>query len=174
MNGLLSHLELPANDFRRVDATRRYEAEARAVAKQAALADYVTTDFEINFERHLCDAIENARPPDYRRYFDGFKQFAREHGLSFLPAPPALVAGYLLHLAVHKRTEMDDIRLAYRAIAYAHDLAELFIDRTYMDAAMAVITEIGSDGGGGQPVVPLASRNQIMGSDEMPLAAGGA
>jgi hypothetical protein len=171
MNGILAHLEISPNDFRRVDANRRYEAQARAVAKQATLENYVTADFEKQFERHLCDAIERARPPDYRRHFDAFKDFARGHGLSFLPAAPALAAGYLLHLAVHKRAEMDDIRLAYRSITYAHDLAELFMDRTYLDAAMSVITEIGSDGGGGQPVVPLASRNQIMGSDEMPLAA---
>jgi hypothetical protein len=176
MNGILAHVEMAPNDFRRVDANRRYEAEARAVAKQAALADYITDDFEQRFEKHLCDAIERARPLEYRKHFDGFKEFARGHGLAFLPALPALAAGYLLHLAVHKRTEMDDIRLAYRAIAYAHDLAELFMDRTYLDAAMAVIAEIGSDGGGGQPVVPLTPiGNQIIsGPDEMPLAAGGA
>ena len=69
---------------------------------------------------------------------------------------------------------MDDIRLAYRAIAYAHDLAELFIDRTYLDAAMAVIAEIGSDGGGGQPHPAGIGKPNYSGSDEMPLAAGGA
>ena len=106
-------------------------------------------------EKHLCDAIERARQPEYRKHFDGFKEFARGHGLAFLPALPALAAGYLLHLAVHKRAEMDDIRLAYWSITYAHDLAELFMDRTFLDAAMAVITEIGGDGGGGGKVIPL-------------------
>ena len=69
MNGILAHLEMSPNDFRRVDANRRYEAQARAVAKQAALEDYVTADFEQQFEKHLCDAIERARPPDYREAF---------------------------------------------------------------------------------------------------------
>jgi hypothetical protein len=166
MNGILAHVEMSPNDFRRVDANRRYEANARALIKAAMLEEYITNDFEQQLEKHLCDAIERARPPEYRKHFDGFKQFAREHGLSFLPAPPALAAGYLLHLAVHKRAEMDDIRFAYWSIAYAHDLAELFLDRTYLDAAMAVITEIGSDGGGGQ-LVPLRPVTNITGSDEI-------
>jgi hypothetical protein len=67
MNGILAHVEMAPNDFRRVDANRRYEAEARAVAKQAALADYITDDFEQRFEKHLCDAIERARPPEVSR-----------------------------------------------------------------------------------------------------------
>ena len=175
MNGILAHVEMSPTDFRRVDANRRYEAQVRALIKAAMLEEYITNDFEQQLEKHLCDAIERARPPEYRKYFDGFKQFARGHGLSFLPALPALAGGYLLHLAVHKRAAMDDIKLAYRSIIYAHDLAELFLDRTYLDAAMAVIDEIDGGGDGGQliPLTPIG--NQIIsGPDEMPLAAGGA
>jgi hypothetical protein len=178
MNGLLNHLELPASDFRRVDANRRCEAQARAAIRQAALQDYITADFEQRFEQELRDAYARLRPPEQRKHFDGFIKFAREHGLDPLPALPALAAGYLLSMAIHGKAPLDDIKLAYKSIIYAHDLKELYVDRTFLDAAMQVISEIGRDGGGGGggKLIPLTpTRTQITaGSDEMPLAAGGA
>jgi hypothetical protein len=182
MNGILAYLEMSPTDFRRVDANRRYEAEASAVAKQAALEEqqaaleeYLARDFEFRFK--IWDAVKRARPPECRKNFDAFKEFARAHGLSFLPATSELAGGYLWHLFVYKRASLDEIDLVRRSITYMHDHGEYFINGTFLDAVMHMIAEAdGGDGGGGGEVIPLTPiGNQIIsGPDEMPLAAGGA
>jgi hypothetical protein len=156
----------------------RRSAAALSLRQQRELL--VTQSFDEAFAEDLADAYARATPDEptrklYARRFEQFRDWVRPDQVSALPAAGATVASYLIHLALDG-TSLPQIKAAASAIEWFHDVHGSYLDRAYIQAALAVAAKLLSpDGGGGEEKpVSLASRNQIMGSDEMPLAAGGA
>jgi hypothetical protein len=103
---------------------------------------------EREIARHIEDVIDldaergrtfptDAERRRYARSFNRFKEWAAEHGVPALPCTGYTAAMYLLDMLVY-REPLGEIECAGDAIRFTHDMAEYYLDRTPIDAVMAL------------------------------------
>ena len=137
---LLAGTELGALISEKAAAARAETAAAERKRREGALAQAVDLVFadQLNAERarHWPDEITlECYKADARTFCD----WARSRGVDCLPAQATTVAAFLFDRAIVDDARPADLRQTVKAVAFAHDLGQHYLDSRPIAAALAFI-----------------------------------
>src|SRR5262245_39441176 len=118
-------------------------------------ADFMAKSFDEHFGDKLVAILASQLPTKrvrerHVRLFNEFAKWCAHDGLRALPSGGGVAASYLIYLAVVEKKPLAHIKRADAAIRFVHKSRSHFLDEAYLDAALAVIREIGGGGNGGE------------------------
>jgi hypothetical protein len=150
-----------------------------ASERDAVNAQFVEA-FDIPFADELLAAYRKLAPAEllkarHLKRFAKFQEFAKSGGAEVMPAHPAVIGCYLLHMLTIEKKSLGDLRSAGEAITFVHAEKGHAVDQAYILAALDIATELasgGGDNGGGESV--STTDPPPLTEEPMPLAAAGA
>jgi hypothetical protein len=104
------------------------------LAREQEIARHFESIIDLDVGRGRTFPLDAERR-QYVQAFRDFQSWTDEHGVSSLPATGYTAAMYLLDLAAYGEP-LGNIECAADAITFTHDIAEQYLDRTPIEAAL--------------------------------------